>query len=230
LGGGIVMTNILTGEYGPGGVGSGLYGLVVMALVAVFIAGLMVGRTPEYLGKKIEQKEVKMAMLAVIATAFSILVFSGISSVVHFAPKGYWNPSGPAIAQTANSGPHGFSEILYAYVSGTGNNGSAFGGLTASTPWYDLTIGLAMWIGRFLFLIPLLAAAGSLVAKKKIPETAGTFPTHGPLFVGLLVGTVSIVGALTFFPALSLGPIVEHYLMHGGKLFSMILPATGVWS
>jgi K+-transporting ATPase ATPase A chain len=129
-----------------------------------------------------------------------------------------------------NSGPHGFSEILYAYVSGTGNNGSAFGGITPNTPWYDLTIGLSMWIGRFLFLIPLLAAAGSLAAKKKIPATAGTLPTHGPLFVGLLVGTVVIVGALTFFPALSLGPIVEHYLMHGGKLFSIALPAAGIWS
>jgi K+-transporting ATPase ATPase A chain len=224
------LFNIMTGEVIFGGVGAGLYGILLYCILAVFIAGLMVGRTPEYLGKKIEQKEVKMAMLAVIATAFSILVFSGISSVIHFEPKGYWNPAGPAIAQTANSGPHGFSEILYAYVSGTGNNGSAFGGLTASTPWYDLTVGLAMWIGRFLFLIPLLAAAGSLVAKKKIPETAGTFPTHGPLFVGLLVGTVLIVGALTFFPALSLGPIVEHYLMHGGKLFSMIMPVAGVWS
>ena len=230
LGGLVPLFNIMTGEVIFGGVGAGLYGILLYCILAVFIAGLMVGRTPEYLGKKIEQKEVKMAMLAVIATAFSILVFSGISSVAHFEPKGYWNPSGPAIAQTSNSGPHGFSEILYAYVSGAGNNGSAFGGLSANTPWYDLTIGLAMWIGRFLFLIPLLAAAGSLVAKKKIPETAGTFPTHGPLFVGLLVGTVLIVGALTFFPALSLGPIVEHYLMHGGKLFSMILPFAGVWS
>jgi K+-transporting ATPase ATPase A chain len=166
----------------------------------------MVGRTPEYLGKKIEQKEVKMAMLAVIATAFSILVFAGLSSVIAFA-------------QTSNNGPHGFSEMLYAYVSGAGNNGSAFAGLNANTPWYNLTIGLAMWIGRFLFLIPLLAAAGSLAAKKKIPATAGTFPTHGPLFVGLLVGTVLIVGALTFFPALSLGPLVEHYLMQAGKVF-----------
>jgi len=230
LGGLVPLFNIMTGEVIFGGVGAGLYGILLYCILAVFIAGLMVGRTPEYLGKKIEQKEVKMAMLAVIATAFSILVFSGLSSVITFAPKGYWNPAGPAIAQTSSGGPHGFSEILYAYTSGTGNNGSGFGGLTANTPWYDLTIGLAMWIGRFLFLIPLLAAAGSLVAKKKIPQTAGTFPTHGPLFVGLLVGTVLIVGALTFFPALSLGPIVEHYLMHGGKLFSMILPFAGVWS
>lgn len=230
LGGLVPMFNIMTGEVIFGGVGAGLYGILLYCILAVFIAGLMVGRTPEYLGKKIEQKEVKMAMLAVIATAMSILVFSALSSVISFPAKGYWNPPGPAIANISNSGPHGLSEILYAYVSGTGNNGSAFGGITANTPWYDLTIGLAMWIGRFLFLIPLLAAAGSLAAKKKIPATSGTFPTHGPLFVGLLVGTVLIVGALTFFPALSLGPIVEYYLMHSGKLFSMILPFTGFWS
>jgi K+-transporting ATPase ATPase A chain len=169
-----------------------------------------------------------MAMLAVIATAFSILLFSALTAVIQFPAKGYWNPAGPAIANMTNNGPHGLSEILYAYVSATGNNGSAFGGLTVNTPWYDLTLGLAMWIGRFLFLIPLLAAAGSLAAKKRIAATSGTFPTHGPLFVGLLVGTVLIVGALTFFPALSLGPIVEHFLMHGGKLFAMSL--SGVWS
>ncbi len=230
LGGLVPMFNIMTGEVIFGGVGAGLYGILLYCILAVFIAGLMVGRTPEYLGKKIEQKEVKMAMLAVIATAFSILVFSSLSSVIAFPAKGYWNPPGAAAANINNSGPHGLSEILYAYVSGTGNNGSAFGGINATTPWYDLTIGLAMWIGRFLFLIPLLAAAGSLAAKKKIPATAGTFPTHGPLFVGLLVGTVLIVGALTFFPALSLGPIVEHYLMHGGKLFSMMMPFHGIWS
>jgi K+-transporting ATPase ATPase A chain len=206
-----------------GGAGAGLYGILLYCILAVFIAGLMVGRTPEYIGKKIEQKEVKMAMLAVIATAFSILVFTALSSVITFPAKGYWNPAGPAIANLGNTGPHGFSEILYAYSSAAGNNGSAFGGLTVNTPWYDLTIGMAMWIGRFLFLIPLLAVAGSLAAKKKIPATAGTFPTHGPMFVGLLVGTVLIVGALTFFPALSLGPIVEHFLMYSGKLFSMIL-------
>jgi len=213
LGGLVPLFNIMTGEVIFGGVGAGMYGILLYCILAVFIAGLMVGRTPEYLGKKIEQKEVKMAMLAVIATAFAILVFSGLTSVIQFAPKGYWNPPGPAVANLTNGGPHGFSEILYGYVSGAGNNGSAFGGLTPNTPWYDLTIGLAMLIGRFLFLIPLLAAAGSLAAKKKVPETAGTFPTHGPLFVGLLVGTVLIVGALTFFPALSLGPIVEHYLL-----------------
>lgn len=231
IGGLVPMFNIMTGEVIFGGVGAGLYGILLYCILAVFIAGLMVGRTPEYLGKKIEQKEVKMAMLAVVATALSILVFSALSSVISFPPKGYWNPQGAATANMNNSGPHGLSEILYAYVSGTGNNGSAFAGITVNTPWYDLTIGLAMWIGRFLFLIPLLAAAGSLAAKKKIPSTAGTFPTHGPLFVGLLVGTVVIVGALTFFPALSLGPIVEHYLMHNGKLFSMIvMPLQGIWS
>jgi K+-transporting ATPase ATPase A chain len=224
----VPLFNMQTGEVIFGGVGAGLYGILLYCILAVFIAGLMVGRTPEYLGKKIEQKEVKMAMLAVIATAFSILVFTALSSVIHFQEKSYWNPQGPATANIGNSGPRGFAEILYAYSSGTANNGSAFAGLTANTPWYDLTIGLAMWIGRFLFLLPLLAAAGSLVAKKKIPSTAGTLPTHGPLFVGLLVGTVIIVGALTFFPALSLGPIVEHYLMQKGRLFSMIL--LGIWS
>ena len=230
LGGLVAMFNIMTGEVIFGGVGAGLYGILLYCILAVFIAGLMVGRTPEYIGKKIEQKEVKMAMLAVISTAFSILVFTALSSVTTFAAKGYWNPPGPPTANISNSGPHGFSEILYAYVSGAGNNGSAFGGITPNTPWYDLTIGLAMWIGRFLFLIPLLAAAGSLVVKKKIPTTAGTFPTHGPLFVGLLVGTVLIVGALTFFPALSLGPVVEHFLMHSGKLFSTIFTAHPFWS
>jgi K+-transporting ATPase ATPase A chain len=223
LAGLVPLFNIMTGEVIFGGVGAGLYGILLYCIIAVFIAGLMVGRTPEYLGKKIEQKEVKMAMLAIIATAFSILVFSGISAVIPFAKNGYWNPPGPAIANLANTGPHGLSEILYAYTSATGNNGSAFGGLSPNTPWYNLTIGLAMLIGRFLFLIPLLAAAGSLAAKKKVPTTSGTFPTHGPLFVGLLVGTVLIVGALTFFPALSLGPIVEHFLMHSGKLFSIVL-------
>lgn len=219
LGGLVPLFNIMTGEVIFGGVGAGLYGILLYCILAVFIAGLMVGRTPEYLGKKIEQKEVKMAMLAVVATAFSILVFSAISSVITFPAKGYWNPPGAAIANITNSGPHGLSEILYAYVSSTGNNGSAFGGLNPNTPWYNLTLGLAQLIGRFLFLIPLLAAAGSLAGKRKIPSTAGSFPTHGPLFVGLLIGTVIIVGALTFFPALALGPIVEHYLMHSGKLF-----------
>ncbi len=219
LGGLVPLFNIMTSEVIFGGVGSGLYGILMYCILAVFIAGLMVGRTPEYLGKKIEQKEVKMVMLAIVATAFSILVFSAMSSVIGFPAKGYWNPPGAAIANNTNSGPHGLSEILYAYVSSTGNNGSAFGGLNPNTPWYNLTLGLAQLIGRFLFLIPLLAVAGSLAGKKKIPSTAGSFPTHGPLFVGLLIGTIVIVGALTFFPALALGPIVEHYLMHSGKLF-----------
>ena len=225
IGGLVPLFNIMTGEVIFGGVGAGLYGILLYCILAVFIAGLMVGRTPEYLGKKIEQKEVKMAMLAVIATAFSILVFAGITSVVHLPEKGYWNAPGAASANINNSGPHGLSEMVYAYSSATGNNGSAFAGINANTPWYNLTLGLAMWIGRFFFLLPLLAAAGSLVVKKRVPATAGTFPTHGPLFVGLLVGTVIIVGALTFFPALSLGPIVEHYLMHAGKVFSMVVPA-----
>lgn len=219
IGGLVPLFNIMTGEVIFGGTGAGLYGILLYCILAVFIAGLMVGRTPEYLGKKIEQKEVKMAMLAVIATAFSILIFTSLSSVIHFADKSYWNPPGAAIANIGNSGAHGFSEILYAFASTTGNNGSAFAGITVNTPWYDLTTGLAMLAGRFLFLIPLLAAAGSLAAKKRIPSTTGTLPTHGPLFVGLLIGTVLIVGALTFFPALSLGPIVEHYLMHGGRVF-----------
>ncbi|HEY7306573.1 MAG TPA: potassium-transporting ATPase subunit KdpA [Bryobacteraceae bacterium] len=239
LGGLVPLFNIETGEVIFGGVGAGLYGILLYAIVAVFIAGLMVGRTPEYVGKKIEGKEVKMAMIALIATAFSILVFSAISSVIQFSSptkdaKGqpvahsYWNPPGPAASNVNNSGAHGFSEILYAYSSGTGNNGSAFGGISANTPWYNLTIGLAMLIGRFLFLIPLLAAAGSLATKKKVAETLGTLPTHGPMFVSLLVGTVILVGALTFFPALALGPIVEHYLMLDGKLFSMLL--FPIWS
>jgi len=220
----VPLLNMMTDIVIFGGVGAGLYGILIYAIIAVFIAGLMVGRTPEYLGKKLEQKEVKMAMLAIIATSACILVFSAISSQAGFAAKGYWNPPGPAIANLTNLGPHGLSEVLYAYTSGTGNNGSAFGGINTNTPWYNLTIGLAMLIGRFLFLIPILAAAGSLAAKKKVPVTSGTFPTHGPLFVGLLVGTVVIIAVLTYFPAVSLGPIVEHYLMHSGRLFSLIAP------
>jgi K+-transporting ATPase ATPase A chain len=185
----------------------------MFAILAVFIAGLMVGRTPEYLGKKIEQKEVKMAMIAMLVLAASILLFSGASSVIPFAAKGYWNPPGPAAANINNPGAHGLSEILYTYSSATGNNGSAFAGINGNTPWYNVTIGFAMLIGRFLMLLPLLAIAGSLAEKKQVPVSAGTFPTHGPLFVGLLVGVVIIVGALTYFPALSLGPIVEHLML-----------------
>jgi potassium-transporting ATPase potassium-binding subunit len=154
-------------------------------------------------------------------------VFSGISIVAPFAKGGYWHPQGPSLANLNNAGPHGLSEMLYAYTSASENNGSAFAGLTVNTPWYDLTLGLAMLFGRFLFIIPALAIAGSLAAKKAVPTSAGTLPTHGPLFVGLLVATVIVIGALTFFPALSLGPIVEHFLMRQGKLFSMILP---IWS
>jgi potassium-transporting ATPase potassium-binding subunit len=225
LGGLVPLFNIQTGEVIFGGVGAGLYGILLYAMLAVFIAGLMVGRTPEYVGKRIEQKEVKMAMVAIIATAFAVLVFTGLSSVVVFAKDGYWNSYGPATGNLNNPGPHGFSEILYAYTSAAGNNGSAFAGISANTPWYNLTLGLGMLIGRFLFLLPLLAAAGSLAAKPRVPITSGTLPTHGGLFVGLLVGTVVIVGALTFFPALALGPIVEHFLLQRGQLFSLVVPA-----
>jgi potassium-transporting ATPase potassium-binding subunit len=224
----IPLFNLQTDEVIFGGVGSGLYGILLYAIVGVFIAGLMVGRTPEYLGKKIEQKEVKMAMVAIIVTAFSILVFTAITVVVPLAKNGYWNPSGPPIANFNNSGPHGFSEALYAFSSASENNGSAFAGITANTPWYDLLLGFAMLIGRFGFILPALAVAGSLAAKKKVPTTSGTLPTDGALWVGLLVGTIIIIGALTFFPALSLGPIVEHFLMHEGKLFSSLL--FPIWS
>jgi potassium-transporting ATPase potassium-binding subunit len=223
----VPLLNMMTDIVIFGGVGAGMYGILIYCIIAVFIAGLMVGRTPEYLGKKLEQKEVKMAMLAIIVTSACILVFSAISTQATFAAKGYWNAPGAAIANMTNSGPHGLSEIMYAYTSGTGNNGSAFGGLSTNTPWYNLTIGVAMLLGRFLFLIPILAAAGSLAAKKKVPVTSGTFPTHGPLFVGLLVGTVIIIAVLTYFPAVSLGPIVEHYLMHSGRLFSLIFLPLG---
>jgi K+-transporting ATPase ATPase A chain len=224
IGGLVPLFNMMTGEVIFGGVGAGLYGMLLYAILAVFIAGLMVGRTPEYLGKRLEQKEVKMAMLALIATAFSVLVFTALSAVIQLPPHGYWNPQGAAMGNVNNTGPHGLAEVLYAYTSGTANNGSAFAGISANTPWYNLTIGLAMFIGRFLFLLPLLAVAGSLAIKKRVPVTSGTLPTHGGLFVGLLVGTVVIVGALTFFPALSLTPIVEHFLMNQGRLYSMATP------
>ena len=219
LGGLVPLFNMQTGEVIFGGVGSGLYGMLLFAIIAVFIAGLMVGRTPEYLGKKIEGKEVKMAMLALIACAAGLLIFTAISSQIHFAKNGYWNAPGAATANINNAGPHGLSEILYAYSSGIGNNGSAFAGLNTNTPWYNLTIGLAMLIGRFLIIIPMLAIAGNLAMKKTVPASSGTLPTHGPLFVGLLVGTVVIVGALTSLPVLSLTPIVEHLLMKSGRLF-----------
>ncbi|WP_395715163.1 potassium-transporting ATPase subunit KdpA [Reyranella sp.] len=208
LGGLIPMFNIQLGEIIVGGVGSGLYGMLMFAIIAVFIAGLMVGRTPEYLGKKIEAKEVKMALLAILVLPLSILGFSAIATLV-----------GAGLAGPANAGPHGYSEILYAYTSGTGNNGSAFAGLSANTLFYNTTIGLAMFIGRFLMIVPMVAIAGSLAAKKIVPASAGTFPTDGPLFVGLVVGVILIVGGLTFFPALALGPIVEHFAMLAGTLY-----------
>jgi K+-transporting ATPase ATPase A chain len=217
LGGMVPMVNIQLGEVIFGGVGAGLYGMLMYAILAVFLAGLMVGRTPEYLCKKIEQKEVKMAMLALLVLAASILLFSASGMVMQFAKD-----------PLTNHGPHGLSEVLYAYSSATGNNGSAFGGLVPNTPWFNTTLGFAMLIGRFLMMIPLLAAAGSLAQKKMVPVSAGTFPTHGGLFVAWLVGVILVVGALTFFPALSLGPIVEHFLMNDGKLFSFLI--TGFWS
>ena len=208
LAGMVPMVNIMLGEIIFGGVGSGLYGMLLFAIVAVFVAGLMVGRTPEYLGKKIEAKEVKMAILAILILPLSILGFTALAVVV-----------APGLAGMANSGPHGFSEALYAYTSATGNNGSAFAGLSANTPFYNTTLGLAMWIGRFLFIVPMLAVAGSLAGKKIVPASAGTFPTDGGLFVGLLIGVILIIGGLTFFPALALGPIVEHLAMYAGNLF-----------
>lgn len=208
LGGMIPMINMMLGEIIIGGVGAGFYGIVLFVVVAVFVAGLMVGRTPEYLGKKIEAKEVKMAMLAVLCLPLSILGFTAVASVI---------PTG--LASIANPGPHGFSEILYAYTSGTANNGSAFGGLSGNTPWYNITIGLAMLMGRFLVILPAMAIAGSLVAKKAAPQSAGTFPTTGPLFVGLLIGVILVVGGLIFFPALALGPIAEHLAMIKGQMF-----------
>jgi len=208
LGGMIALLNIMLGEIIVGGVGAGLYGMLVMIVLTVFIAGLMVGRTPEYLGKKIEAKDVKMAMLYVLVFALSILGGAAWSSVV---------PYGTATLN--NSGPHGLSEIVYAFSSTTGNNGSAFAGIGVNTPWYNVSLGLAMLIGRFLMIVPMMAIAGNLAGKKIVPPSAGTFPVHTPLFVGLLLGVILIVGALTFLPVLSLGPIVEHYLMEAGTLF-----------
>jgi potassium-transporting ATPase potassium-binding subunit len=208
LGGMVPLLNIMLGEIIFGGVGSGLYGILVFVILAVFIAGLMVGRTPEYLGKKIEAFDVKMSMLAVLISAMTILLFAAIAIVTK-----------PGLAGITNPGPHGFSQILYAYTSATGNNGSAFGGINANTPWFNITTGLATLLGRFFVAIPILAIAGNLAAKKTSPASAGTFPVTGPLFATLLVSTILIVGALTFFPALSLGPILEHLLLHAGKVF-----------
>ena len=208
LGGMVPLVNILLGEVIFGGVGAGLYGMLIFVLLAVFIAGLMVGRTPEYLGKKIEQREVKLAMLYVLIFPLLILGFTAWSVV---APYG--------LSSLNNAGPHGLSEILYAFTSAAGNNGSAFAGISANTPWYNTTLGLAMLAGRFLMLVPMLAIAGALVGKKTVPPSAGTFPTDGGLFVVLLIGVIIIVGALTFFPALALGPIVEHFLAGAGRFF-----------
>jgi len=225
LGGLVPMANIMTGEVIFGGVGAGLYGMLMYAVLAVFIAGLMVGRTPEYLGKKIEAFEIKMAMLATLILAADVLLFTAMASVTHVPhPATYWNTvSGTAnalaSANTNNSGPHGFSEMLYAYDSTTGNNGSAFAGISVNTPYWNLTQGISMLVGRFLMIVPLLAIAGSMVKKKRVAASAGTFPTDTPLFAGLLVGVVIIVGALTYFPAVSLGPVVEHFLMQNGKTF-----------
>jgi len=209
LGGMVTLVDIELGEVIFGGVGSGLYGILAFAIVAMFVAGLMVGRTPEYLGKKLEAKEVKMTILALLSLPLSILGWTALATVL---PQG--------LAGIANTGPHGFSEILYAYSSATGNNGSAFAGISANTLYYNTTLALAMLIGRFVFVIPLLAVAGSLAQKKLVAPSAGTFPTTGPLYVGLLVGVILIFGGLTYFPAVSLGPVVEQVAMNSGTLFA----------
>ena len=208
LGGMIPLINIQLGEIIVGGVGAGLYGMLLFVVLSIFVAGLMVGRTPEYVGKKIEAKEVKMAMLAILILPLMYLGWTAVAVVV---------PS--AVASMANPGPHGFSEVLYAYTSQTGNNGSAFAGLTGNTPFYNITGGVAMFVSRFFMIIPAMAIAGSLVQKKSIPASAGTFPTTGGLFIGLVVGVILIIGGLTFFPALALGPIVEHLAMNANTLF-----------
>jgi K+-transporting ATPase ATPase A chain len=208
LAGMVPMVNIMLGEIIFGGVGSGLYGMLLFVIVAMFVAGLMVGRTPEYLGKKLEAKEVKMAMLGILILPMCMLGFTAVAVVIN-----------AGTSSLANAGPHGFSEALYAYVSATGNNGSAFAGLSANTPFWNSTLGLAMFIGRFLMIVPMLAIAGSLAAKKIVPVSAGTFPTDGGLFVGLVVGVILITGGLTFLPSLALGPIVDHLSMISGTTF-----------
>jgi K+-transporting ATPase ATPase A chain len=208
LGGMVVMINIMLSEVVFGGVGAGLYGILIYVVLAVFIAGLMVGRTPEYLGKKIEAFDVKMAMLVTLVFPLAILVLTAIS-----VSKGFGTGS------ISNPGPHGFSEVLYGFVSTAGNNGSAFGGLSGNTLWYNVTLGLNTLVGRFFMIIPMLAIAGNLAQKKSLPPSPGTFPVTTPLFTTLLVGVIVIVGALTFFPALSLGPVLEHLLMQAGRTF-----------
>jgi K+-transporting ATPase ATPase A chain len=208
LGGLVPMFLIQLGEVLPGGVGSGLYGMLVFAILTVFVAGLMVGRTPELLGKKIESREMKYAMLAVLILPLAILGFTAVSAMLPFA-----------VASVGTGGPHGLSEILYGFTSAAGNNCSAFGGLSANTPWFNTTLGVAMLLGRFAYIVPVLAIAGALAAKTRVPASAGTFPTHTPLFVGLLIGVILILGGLQFFPALALGPIVEHFAMLNGQTF-----------
>ena len=208
LGGAVPLVNMMLGEIIFGGVGSGLYGFLLFAIIAVFVAGLMVGRTPEYLGKKIEAKEVKLTMLAVLCMPLVMLGFTALAVVL----------PGPLSALSA-AGPHGFTEALYAYVEGAANNGSAFAGISANTPYWNTTLGIDMLVGRFFVMIPALAIAGALAAKKTLPPSAGTFPTHGTLFVGLVIGVIVIVGGLTFFPAVALGPIVENYAMNAGTLY-----------
>jgi K+-transporting ATPase ATPase A chain len=208
LGGMVPLINLMLSEVIFGGVGAGMYGMLVFVILSVFIAGLMVGRTPEYLGKKIEAYDVKMAMLVVLIFPLVILVFTAISVIYGFGTSAM-----------GNAGPHGFTEVLYAFTSATANNGSAFGGLSANTPWYNSSLAFAMLLGRFMMILPMLAIAGNLAGKKQAPATLGTFPVTGPLFTVLLIGVVVILGALTFFPALSLGPILEHLLMMAGKTF-----------
>ena len=205
LGGGIAMAHMMLGEVSPGGVGVGLNGLLIMAILSVFLAGLMVGRTPEYLGKKIQAVEMKMVVLYLLAMPVALLGFAAASVVLDSAQT------------TNNPGPHGLSEILYAFTSAANNNGSAFAGLTTATQWYDTTLGIAMLVGRFFLIIPVLGIAGSLARKQTVPASAGTFPTHTPLFAGLVVGVVAIVAGLTFFPALALGPIVEQLSSVGAR-------------
>jgi K+-transporting ATPase ATPase A chain len=209
LGGLVPLVNIMLGEVIFGGVGAGLYGMLIFVILSVFIAGLMVGRTPEYLGKKIESFDVKMAMLYVLIFPLSILGFSAVAIMM----------PNLGLSSLANTGPHGLTEILYAYTSATGNNGSAFAGLNANTHWFNLSLATAMLVGRFLMIVPMLAVAGNLAKKKLVPPSSGTFPVHTPLFTVLLAGVILIVSALTFFPALSLGPILEHLLLHAGKTF-----------
>jgi K+-transporting ATPase ATPase A chain len=208
LGGLVPIFNMQLGEIIFGGVGSGLYGMLLFVILSVFVAGLMVGRTPEYVGKKIDGREVKLAVLAIAVLPLIILGFTGIAAI-----------SKPGLAGLANQGPHGFSEMLYAFTSAVANNGSAFAGLTASTPFYDGLLGVAMWLGRYFVIVPMLAIAGSLAAKRVVPASAGSFPTTGPLWVALLIGVILILGGLTFLPSLALGPIADHIAMIHGQLF-----------